>query len=138
MAAVARSTPVGVDVEQDADSVDPDELAGSVLTEGEAATLAALPAAQRRAAFLRYWTPQGGGAQGDRRGLRVPLLDVEVGGLRVVRAAGRDEPISLHDLDAGAGHVAALAVLGPVRLPRPSVARRRLAALARARRPARR
>jgi 4'-phosphopantetheinyl transferase len=110
--AVARGTPVGVDVEQAADSIDPDELAGSVLTEGEAAALAALPAVERRAAFLAYWTRKEAVLKATGEGLRTPLRDVEVGE-RVVRVAGSGETISVLDLDAGAGHVAALAVLGP-------------------------
>jgi 4'-phosphopantetheinyl transferase len=115
--ALARQTPVGIDVEENARGVNPDELASTVLTGGEAATLAAVPAPQRRDAFLTYWTRKEAVLKATGDGLRVPLHDVEVSGPfeapRLLRMAGRDGGISLHDLDAGAGHVAALAVIGP-------------------------
>lgn len=115
--ATALGTPVGVDVEQDGRTVDPDTLADTVLTGTERAALATVPTSQRRTAFLTYWTRKEAVLKATGDGLRVPLHDVEVSGPleapRLLRMAGRDGGISLHDLDAGAGHVAALAVIGP-------------------------
>lgn len=116
--ATALRTPVGVDVEQGNPTLDPGTLADSVLTAREAATLAALPASQRRAGFLAYWTRKEAVLKATGDGLRVPLLQVEVTGPleppRVLAMAGRSpEQIGLLGLDAGPDHTAALAVIGP-------------------------
>jgi 4'-phosphopantetheinyl transferase len=116
--ASALRTPVGVDVEQETATLDHDSLAGTVLTGREAATLAALPAARRRAGFLAYWTRKEAVLKATGDGLRVPLHQVEVTGPveppRVLSLAGRSpEQIALLGLDAGPDHAAALAVIGP-------------------------
>lgn len=116
--ATALRTPVGIDVEQETATLDPDALASTALTAREAATLAALPARQRRAGFLTYWTRKEAVLKATGDGLRVPLLQVEVTGPveppRVLAMAGRSpEQIGLLGLDAGPGHAAALAVIGP-------------------------
>jgi len=116
--AIALRTPVGVDVEQETATLDPDALAGTVLTAREAAALAALPASQRRAGFLAYWTRKEAVLKATGDGLRMPLPHVEVTGPveppRVLTIAGRSpEQISLLGLDAGPDHAAALAVIGP-------------------------
>jgi 4'-phosphopantetheinyl transferase len=121
--AVARS-PVGVDVEQldgrarRPGGGEPDGLARLVLADAERAALAAVPPAGRDRALLVAWTRKEAVTKATGDGLRVPFGDV------VVAAAG-DAPrlvawpypqapqsVSLHDLDAAAGYVAALAVIG--------------------------
>jgi len=116
--ATALGTPVGVDVEQGNPTLDLDALAGTVLTAREAATLAALPASQRRAGFLAYWTRKEAVLKATGDGLRLPLRQVEVTGPveppRVLAFTGRSpDQISLLGLDAGPDHAAALAVIGP-------------------------
>jgi 4'-phosphopantetheinyl transferase len=116
--ATALRTPVGIDVERETATIDADGLAGTVLTAREAATLAALPASQRRAGFLAYWTRKEAVLKATGDGLRMPLRQVEVTGPveppRVLALLGRSpEQISLLGLDAGPDHAAALAVIGP-------------------------
>lgn len=115
--AIARGTPVGVDVEQDQRSIDPETLIDTVLTAREAAALAALPADRHRTGFLTYWTRKEAVLKATGDGLRVPLRHVEVTGPleppRVLAFAGRaEQPIALVGLDAGRDHIASLAVLG--------------------------
>ena len=116
--AVARDTPVGLDVEQELPALDPEPLLDSVLGEREAATFAALPTQRRLAAFLTYWTRKEAVLKATGDGLRVSLRRVEVTGAleppRVLAVPGADAgAIALLGLDAGAGHVGALAVIGP-------------------------
>lgn len=115
--AVALGTPVGVDVEQVLPTLDPAPLVGTVLTAREAAALAALPAASRRTGFLHYWTRKEAVLKATGEGLRVSMRHVEVTGpLEPPRVLalnpGRPEEIALLGLDAGHGHIAALAVIG--------------------------
>ena len=122
--AVARS-PVGVDVEQ-ADgrdrplggAGDPERLGRLVLAEGERASLAATDPDGRARAFLVAWTRKEAVTKAAGEGLSMPFKDV------VVSPAGQPprlvawpcpqapQDVSLFDLDAEPGYVAALAVIG--------------------------
>jgi 4'-phosphopantetheinyl transferase len=121
--AVARA-PVGVDVEQLDGRAgrlgrgDPEALARLVLADGERAALAAVPVPGRSRAFLVAWTRKEAVTKAKGDGLRVPFGDVVVGAAagtpRLVAWPYPQDPqgVSLFDLDAGAGYVAALAVIG--------------------------
>lgn len=122
--AVARA-PVGVDVEQ-ADGRqrllggdgDPEALARLALAPAEQAVLAAVPASGRARAFLVAWTRKEAVTKATGDGLRAAFSEVVVaadaGPPRVLSWPYPRPPggVSLLDLDAGAGYVAALAVLG--------------------------
>jgi len=121
--ALARA-PVGVDVEQldgrarRLGGGDPEALARLVLADGERTALAAVPPAGRPRAFLVAWTRKEAVAKAKGDGLRVPFGDVVVasaaGTPRLVAWPYPQDPrgVSLLDLDADAGYVAALAVIG--------------------------
>ena len=122
--AVARA-PVGVDVEQldgrphplGGDG-DPEALARLVLSAAEQATLAAVPAPGRARAFLVAWTRKEAVTKATGDGLRAAFSDVVVaadaGPPRLVAWPYPRPPqsVSLLDLDADTGYVAALAVIG--------------------------
>lgn len=121
--AVARS-PVGVDVEQldgrarPPGGGDPEALARLVLADGERAALAAVHPSARPRAFLVAWTRKEAVTKARGDGLRVPFSGVVVaadaGAPRLVAWPYPQAPetVSLLDLDADAGYVAALAVIG--------------------------
>lgn len=121
--AVARD-PVGVDVEQvdgrrrPLGGGDPAALARLVLSAAEQRTLAALPPAERPRAFLVAWTRKEAVTKATGDGLRAAFSEVVVaaaaGPPRLVSWPYPRSPreVSLLDLDAAAGYVAALAVLG--------------------------
>ncbi len=122
--AVARD-PVGVDVEQldgrarplGGDG-DPDALARLVLAEPERAALAEVDPSARARAFLVAWTRKEAVTKATGDGLRVPFSQIVVaataGPPRVTSWPYPQAPesVSVLDLDAGPGYVAALAVLG--------------------------
>ena len=122
--AVAR-TPVGVDVEQldgrphplGGDG-DPEALARIVLSAAERAVLAAVPPADRARAFLVAWTRKEAVTKATGDGLRAAFTNVVVaadaGPPRLVFWPYSRSPhsVSLLDLDADPGYVAALAVIG--------------------------
>ena len=122
--AVARA-PVGVDVEQldgrphplGGDG-DPQALARLVLSPAEQAALAAVPPPGRARAFLIAWTRKEAVTKATGDGLRAAFSDVVVaaggGPPRLVSWPYERPPqsVSLLDLEAAAGYVAALAVLG--------------------------
>ena len=133
--------PVGVDVEQldgrrrpVGGHGDPGALARLVFSGPERAALAAVGPATRAHAFLVAWTRKEAVTKATGDGLRVPFSEVVVaadtGPPRVVSWPYPQPPdsVSLLDLDAGPGYVAALAVLGPCRAVRD---RRRLGAAGR-------
>ena len=125
LVAVAVATaPVGVDVEQLADRPhelgggDPAALARVVLAEPERQQLAAVDPPGRARAFLVAWARKEAVTKAKGDGMRVPFSEVVVA---ADAAAPRleawpypEDPrgVSLFDLDAGPGYVAALAVLG--------------------------
>ena len=121
--AVARA-PVGVDVERLEGRArrpgggDPEALARRVLSETERAALAAVQPSGRDRAFLVAWTRKEAVTKARGDGLRVPFGDVVVAGAegapRLVAWPYPQAPqgVSLHDLDAEPGYVAALAVIG--------------------------
>jgi 4'-phosphopantetheinyl transferase len=121
--AVARS-PVGVDVEQldgrarPVGGGDPQAVARLVLDADEQAALAAVRPSARARAFLVAWTRKEAVTKATGDGLRVSFSDVVVavddGAPRVVSWPYPQPPesVSLRDLPAAAGYVAALAVLG--------------------------
>ena len=122
--AVARD-PVGVDVEQLdgrerplGDGGDPEALARLVLAEPERAALAEVDPPARARAFLVAWTRKEAVTKATGDGLGTPFSQIvvaESGGPPRVTSwpyPQAPETVSLLDLDAGPGYVAALAVLG--------------------------
>jgi 4'-phosphopantetheinyl transferase len=130
VAVAVAGAPVGVDVEQlggrarQPGGGDPEALARLVLAEEERAVLAAARPSDRARAFLVAWTRKEAVTKAKGDGLRVPFGDVVVaaaaGAPRLVAWPYPQAPesVSLLDLDAGAGYVAALAVLGRCRTVR--------------------
>ena len=122
--AVARA-PVGVDVEQldgrrrplDGDG-DLDGLARIVMSAAERAALAGVRPAGRARSFLVAWTRKEAVTKATGDGLRAAFSDVVVaadaGPPRLVSWPYPESPrdVSLLDLDAADGYVAALAVIG--------------------------
>jgi 4'-phosphopantetheinyl transferase len=125
LVAVAVATaPVGVDVEQlegrprELGGGDPATLARLVLAAEEQAALAAVASSGRARAFLVAWTRKEAVTKAKGDGLRIPLSAVVVApdatAPRLVAWPYPQDPrsVSLRDLNAGPGYVAALAVLG--------------------------
>jgi 4'-phosphopantetheinyl transferase len=119
------AAPVGVDVEQLdgrrrplGGHGDPEALAELVLSRAERAALAAVPADGRARAFLVAWTRKEAVTKATGDGLRAAFSDVVVaadaGSPRVASWPYPRPPaeVSLLDLEAAAGYVAALAVIG--------------------------
>ena len=125
VAVAVAADPVGVDVEQldgrarplGGDG-DPEALARLVLAEPERAALAEVDPSERARAFLVAWVRKEAVTKATGDGLSAPFSQVVV-----AAAAGpprvtswpypqAPESVSLLDLDAGPGYVAALAVLG--------------------------
>ncbi|MFJ9743401.1 4'-phosphopantetheinyl transferase family protein [Streptomyces sp. NPDC101166] len=119
--AVTLGAEVGVDVEHIAPYAP--ETAERVLRGPERAVLAALPEPRRPVGFVRYWTRKEALLKATGDGLAVPpeLLHVTAPDAwpRLLSWSGPDRPrlpLHLYDLNAGAGHLAALASVGaPVR-----------------------
>ncbi len=122
--AVARA-PVGVDVEQLDGRVrplggdgDPQALARLVLADGERAALAAVRPADRTRAFLVAWTRKEAVTKATGGGMSVSFSDVVVAGppgspkLVCWPYPQAPQSVSLLDLEAATGYVAALAVIG--------------------------
>jgi 4'-phosphopantetheinyl transferase len=89
-----------------------------VFSDDERAALAAVPPSDRARAFLIAWTRKEAVTKATGDGLRVAFREVVVAGAQgAPRLAGWPYPqdpqgVSLVDLEAAAGYVAALAVLG--------------------------
>ncbi|MFE3515078.1 4'-phosphopantetheinyl transferase family protein [Streptomyces sp. NPDC059166] len=115
---------IGVDVERVAPYEQ--ETADRVLAAPERAALATLPEAGRPEGFVRYWTRKEALLKSTGDGLAVSpgLLHVTAPAAapRLLSWSGPARPslpLHLYDLDAGPGHLAALATVGaPVRLTR--------------------
>lgn len=122
--AVARRTPLGVDVERVRDRA-PATVARA-LTESEYATLAARPAHHRAGDFTRYWTRKEAAlkATGDGLAERPDLLtvsppDAPAALLGWSGAGAPDSAVHLIDLTPGTGYRACLGVLAePAATPR--------------------
>jgi 4'-phosphopantetheinyl transferase len=122
VAVAVAAAPVGVDVEQlegrprVLGGGDPTTLARVVLAEQERAALAAVHPSGRAHAFLVAWTRKEAVTKAKGDGLRVPFGAVVVAtdAPRLVAWPYPQDPrgVSLFDLDAPPGYVAALAVLG--------------------------
>ena len=117
--------PAGVDVEQAGErrhllggDGDPEALARLVLSEAEQAVLAEVPPGGRARAFLVAWTRKEAVTKATGDGMSVAFSEVVVaadaGPPRVTAWPYPRSPreVSLLDLDAAAGYVAALAVIG--------------------------
>jgi 4'-phosphopantetheinyl transferase len=116
--AVSRRA-VGVDVEYLRPELPVEELARQVLQPDELTALGRLPVTDRPAALLIYSTRKEAVVKATGEGLTVPLLSFGVAepGEPPRLTSWPDRPglarqLSLHDLDPGPGHVAALAVVG--------------------------
>jgi 4'-phosphopantetheinyl transferase len=125
VAVAVAMAPVGVDVEQldgrrhELGGGDSASLARMVLAEPERAALAAVHPSGRARAFLVAWTRKEAVTKATGDGLRVPFGDVVVlgpdaGAPRLLAWPYPRDPgsVSLLDLEAAPGYVAALAVLG--------------------------
>lgn len=125
VAVAVAGNPVGVDVEQldgrphplGGDG-DPEALGRLVLSAAEQAALAAIPSSGRARAFLAAWTRKEAVTKATGDGLRAAFSEVVVaadaGPPRLVSWPYPRDPreVTLLDLDAAPGYVAALAVLG--------------------------
>jgi 4'-phosphopantetheinyl transferase len=124
--AVSGCGPVGIDFEGADRTPDHDRLAARVLSAHERAVFDALPADQRRAAFLRVWTRKEAYLKATGEGLSFALDKISVtlapgDPPRIVAVQGRpDAPARwrLHDLAPGGDAVGALASLQPDAAPR--------------------
>jgi 4'-phosphopantetheinyl transferase len=125
VAVAVATSPVGVDVEQLDGRArplggggDPQALARLVLGDDEQAALAAVRPSARARAFLVAWTRKEAVTKATGDGLRVSFSDVVVaadqGAPRLVSwpYPQLPESVSLRDLEAETGYVAALAVIG--------------------------
>ena len=116
--AVATRARVGVDVELLDRRLRPRELARVALAPEEAEELAALDEDERVRAFLVYWTRKEAATKAVGRGLELELGEIRVSApdesprLLSWRDDVAPEDVALVDLEAPAGHVAALAVVG--------------------------
>jgi 4'-phosphopantetheinyl transferase len=118
--AVAVGRKVGVDVEAVREDVPCEELAERFFSRREAEALLALPERERARAFFECWARKEAYIKGQGKGLSLPLdsFDVslspgEPAALLAVRGdEGEAARWSLRELNAGAGHAAALAVEG--------------------------
>jgi 4'-phosphopantetheinyl transferase len=114
--AFARGVPVGVDVEEIA--LRGDEPPRIALAEPERAVLAALPQAERTAAFIRYWTRKEALLKATGDGLTVSPARLTVSApdqapeLRDWPGRRDPRPLYLTDIPAPPGYLASLASLG--------------------------
>ncbi|WP_336318694.1 4'-phosphopantetheinyl transferase family protein [Streptomyces lavendofoliae] len=119
--ALSLAGPVGVDVEEVAGEGKAAELSAFALSAVERAELARLPAGEERTrGFIRYWARKeavlkatGDGLMVEPALLTVSAPDAPAALLEWRERAEPHLPVRLHDLDAGDGYRAAVAVLGP-------------------------
>lgn len=117
--AVARSAPLGVDIEQLSDRLDVDSCSRLLFHPAELAKYWRLPQGERRPAFFRAWTLKEAALKATGDGTRVPFTDLRLAGTmtrpRLASWAGRPgnaDRIVLCPLPMGAGYTASLAVIG--------------------------
>jgi 4'-phosphopantetheinyl transferase len=115
--AVTDAGPIGVDVE--AHRGIGDDLARTVLDDTEFREVKQAPPGRKEAAFFTYWVRKEAAVKATGDGLRTDLKKVRVSGYRQ-RPLVLEYPASpamwLADLEAGADHSAAVAVIAP-RIP---------------------
>jgi 4'-phosphopantetheinyl transferase len=128
--AVARGREVGVDIEVHRPDVDVHSLAKYVLSPAERCAFAAVPAADRRAAFFRAWTRKESFVKAIGEGLACPLESFDISldersdnalleCRRMPAGAARWTTLPL---DVGPAAAAALTARGPLRLRRRAAA----------------
>lgn len=117
--AVAKGTPLGVDVEENRPDLAIDLLAEEALTPSEAESLTQYPVADRTEAFLAMWTRKEAVLKSTGQGLSIPLKSFCVSGPgespRLIDGLGLplSQRLSMVDLDPGPGYTGSLAVIGP-------------------------
>lgn len=117
--AVSQAGPVGVDIEEVGAEAKVADLSPVVLTAAERAELERLPVGERSRGFIRYWARKEAvlKATGDGLAVEPALLTVSAPGAPAALLEWRNRaephlPVRLHDVDAGDGYRAAVAVLG--------------------------
>jgi len=78
LVALARSKPVGVDIEYPREDVEVDELSSRFFSISENGALQRLPTSERRAAFFRIWTAKEAFIKATGDGLSCPLTSFDV------------------------------------------------------------
>lgn len=118
--ACGRGSPVGVDVELFRPEVEVNDLVDLVASPDEKRALMALPRHARAQKLILLWTRKEAVLKATGHGLTVPMPAVIVStdeNSACLNAwpegLGDSAAVSLHDLNAGAGYVAAVCVLGP-------------------------
>ena len=119
--AVGRERPLGVDLERVRPEFAVDAIAARFFSAREQEALRGLPSAERPAAFFRCWTRKEAFIKALGAGLSFPLDEFDVSltpGSAALLALRGDAAAaarwSLRELAAPPGHVAALAVEGPI------------------------
>lgn len=119
--ALGAGDPVGVDVERLVAVPDVELLARLALAPAERQPVRAAPEDRRSALVLTSWCRKEAALKATGHGLTADLTHVEVSAgndpAKVARWTGSSaprSPVHLHDLDVGAGYVAAVAVLRAV------------------------
>ncbi|SEN39779.1 4'-phosphopantetheinyl transferase family protein [Lihuaxuella thermophila] len=117
--ALARSVPIGIDVEEIRRDVPVDQLALDILSPLEQREFALLPEAEKQEAFYVYWTRKEAVLKALGLGLSVPLKQVSVTGRnqppRLIRwdsAHSLPDHVSMFPLSLGSGYEACLSVIG--------------------------
>ena len=118
--AFTRGREVGVDIEHIRPEVATEQIAERFFSAGEVAALRSLPADAQPRGFFNCWTRKEAYIKARGEGLSIPLDCFDVSllpGEPAALLATRDDPAeatrwSLHELPAGEGYVAALAVAG--------------------------
>jgi 4'-phosphopantetheinyl transferase len=118
LVAMCRERPLGVDVEELRELADALDVAEQNFSAAEQAVLRSLPRAEQHAAFFRCWTRKEAllKAIGDGIGAGLDAFDVDLAPCsrsalrRYAGRPGEEAPLSLRDLPAPAGYVAAGAV----------------------------
>lgn len=115
--AVTNCGLIGADIEAVATAPDPDGLARACLTAEERTAYDVLPRLDRAPWLVSAWTRKEAAMKLTGLGLRAPPKQLDVSGSLVTTAIPRwpTTPVHLYDIDAPAGHLAALATTTPLR-----------------------